>query len=85
MAESVYFGARCECGQIIPVRGIEEQAPVSLESVQRKLMLEGWQKIVTHMAPGGCGRGVPGICTPDKLIIYGIQGEDGTLSTVGID
>lgn len=85
MADIVYFGARCECGQIIPVLGIEEEAPVSLNEVQHKRTLEGWQRIVIHMAPGGCGRGVPGICTPDKLVIYGIRREDGTLSMVGID
>ena len=85
MADIVYFGARCRCGQLIPVQGIEEEAPVSLDEKQHKLMLEGWQRIVTHVAPGGCGQGVPGICTPDKLVIYGIRREDGILSTVGIN
>ena len=83
MPVKVVYGARCVCGRIIPVQGVEQDAPISLEDLQRKLMLEGWQRIVIHGAPGGCGRGVPGVCTPDKLVIYGTRRADGSLLEAG--
>ena len=54
MPKSRFFGIRCKCGVLIPVRDATQPEPVELETARERLKQDGWTvKIVLH-APSGC-------------------------------
>jgi hypothetical protein len=61
------FGVRCKCGGIASVEDASRRGFATLEEAIDTLRKEGWQQLIVHLAPPGCGGGV--WCLPDDLLL----------------
>ena len=76
MPDKRAVGVFCACGLFLVLSEIEPVEPDELPAVKRKLLSEGWKRILHHLpSPDGCA-GL-GICNPDHLDLEPLGRRDG--------